>query len=83
MAEDVKNEIPEKISIQNLLQEINEEFKSEKDDRWDEAVKFMFSGYLVCLLEGKFKRFLEEKGWSMEELEEEANKYMESLFPEV
>lgn len=80
MAEEVKKEISEKIPIKDLLQLITEEFKNEKDERWKEAISFMFYRYIAFKNVDRFKRFLEEKGWLIEDVENEGEKYMGSLF---
>lgn len=77
MTENIK-----KIQLNDLMQSISKEFKNKKDERWEEVNKGLFLIYISCLQPEKFEEFLEERGWNMEDLEEEFFTYIKHLFPD-
>lgn len=85
---DVKDKVvnSEKMPINDLLNTVweDEDFKKERTtDRWAEATKFMFVGFLLTFTEEKLEKLLNKKGWTIEDFEDKIEDYMESLFSEL
>lgn len=73
----------EKVGIKEIIELICEKFTDLNDDRWKECLKFIFIMYVTFLRKEELSLFLEERGWTSDELEEEGEKYVEGLIPEL